>query len=418
MKKTEIFEDVVSIMTHDSSTVKDMPAMDAERVRVQIEDEMSEEDFLYQVQTYLAQFGVIGHLSFRRKDSKPKGFLLRSTAQGVFVERANPDTGLQVGDQILRIDQQPLEAMKAQHEDYFVSRTPERQYREWADLILRGEHVTVERRGQELDLQVQASQTSSDSRIEWRLLADDLLYLRLDDFMNEQAIGQLYEESRASLETARAVIIDVRHNSGGTDSLYLPLLHYALPDGKGYADLDWQDEEMEILYTERNVDLRLQSFAEWKQQDGVSQETLDLLAAMKQELLANRGKGYVPYENGDGEFFPDIRGSRHPEKIFVLADVYCGSSGDNFVQMMKQFPKVTVVGRPTLGILDYSNCCSVDYGDYMLTFPTSRSLAIDKGNGMTDKGVEPDVLVPWTVEHLKRDVDLETCLEMVGVSSV
>ena len=32
---------------------------------------------------------------------------------------------------------------------------------------------------------------------------------------------------------------------------------------------------------------------------------------------------------------------------------------------------------------------------------------------MTDKGIEPEILIPWTVEHLERDVDLERCLEMI-----
>ena len=51
MKKTAIFEDVVSIMTHDSSTIKDRKGCDPA--------------FLYQVKAYLASFGVIGHVSFR-----------------------------------------------------------------------------------------------------------------------------------------------------------------------------------------------------------------------------------------------------------------------------------------------------------------------------------------------------------------
>lgn len=81
--------------------------------------------------------------------------------------------------------------------------------------------------------------------------------------------------------------------------------------------------------------------------------------------------------------------------------------------MMKNFKKVTVIGRPTLGILDYSNCCKVDYDDYFLMFPTSRWLAIDKGKGMTDKGVLPDIEVPWTPAHFERDIDLDKCLELI-----
>ena len=152
------------------------------------------------------------------------------------------------------------------------------------------------------------------------------------------------------------------------------------------------------------------------QQEEISPETAKLLEAMKEGLLRHRGKGYVPYQQESEEFFPEVRGGHYPERIFILSDIYCASSGDNFVQMMKQFKKVTVVGRPTLGILDYSNCCTVDYGDYRLMFPTSRCLSLDQGKGMTDQGVEPDIEVPWSPDHFERDVDLDKCLELIRQS--
>ena len=154
------------------------------------------------------------------------------------------------------------------------------------------------------------------------------------------------------------------------------------------------------------------------QQEEISPETIKLLEEMKEELLRHRGKGYVPYQHESEEFFPEVRGGRYPERIFVLSDIYCVSSGDNFVQMMKQFKKVTVVGRPTLGILDYSNCCTVDYGDYRLMFPTSRCLSLDQGKGMTDQGVLPDIEIPWTPSHFERDVDLDKCLELIRQGNV
>lgn len=152
------------------------------------------------------------------------------------------------------------------------------------------------------------------------------------------------------------------------------------------------------------------------QQEEISPETAKLLEAMKEGLLRHRGKGYVPYQQESEEFFPEVRGGQYPEQIFILSDIYCRSSGDNFVQMMKQFKKVTVVGRPTLGILDYSNCCTVDYGDYRLMFPTSRCLSVDQGRGMTDKGVEPDIEIPWTPAHFERDVEVDKCLELIRQS--
>lgn len=413
MKKTDIFKDIVWIMTHDSSTVKDCKGCNPQSFLEKITDDMTEQEFLYQVRTYLASFGIIGHISFHDKKSGPKGFLLRINEQEMFVEEANQDTGLQVGDRILSLDGMSLEQVALQHQNYFISLTPERRYREWADLLLMAEQVTVLRDGQEMSITVRASQQAQKAQIFWKELESDILYLRLDNFMDEEAINRLYQECLQKIAETETLIIDVRYNNGGTDSLYFPLLHLGLEEGKGYDTLDLQDDGMEILYTEGNVDRRLKDFETWLQQENISPDTVKLLEDFRNNLLQNRGKGYVRYQDDQDELFPGVKGGHYPEQIFVLSDIYCASSGDNFVKMMKNFKKVTVIGRPTLGILDYSNCCKVDYDDYFLMFPTSRWFAIDKGKGMTDKGVLPDIEVPWTPAHFERDVDLDKCLELI-----
>lgn len=413
MKKTDIFKDIVWIMTHDSSTVKDCKGGNPQPFLEKITDDMTEQEFLYQVRTYLASFGIIGHISFHNKKSGPKGFLLRISEQEMFVEEANQDTGLQVGDRILSLDGMSLEQVALQHQNYFISLTPERRYREWADLLLMAEQVTVLRDGQEMSITVRASQQAQKAQIFWKELESDILYLCLDNFMDEEAINRLYQECLQKIAETETLIIDVRYNNGGTDSLYFPLLHLGLEEGKGYDTLDLQDDGMEILYTEGNVERRLKDFETWLQQENISPDTVKLLEDFRNNLLQNRGKGYVRYKDDQDELFPGVKGGHYPEQIFVLSDIYCASSGDNFVKMMKNFKKVTVIGRPTLGILDYSNCCKVDYDDYFLMFPTSRWLAIDKGKGMTNKGVLPDIEVPWTPAHFERDVDLDKCLELI-----
>ena len=311
-----------------------------------------------------------------------------------------------------------MDQVASLHKDYFISKTPERHYREWADLVSQSRRVTLLREGVEKTIEVAPSREPIKDQIFWKRLDDELLYLRLDNFMDEGAISRVYQECLPMMTEVKFLLIDVRQNGGGTDSLYFPLLHLGLEKDQGYDSLDWDDDGMEILYTERNVDLRLKDFEDWMQQEETSPETVKLLEEMKEELLRHRGKGYVPYQQGSEEFFPEIRGDHYPERIFVLSDIYCASSGDNFVQMMKQFKKVTVVGRPTLGILDYSNCCTVDYGDYRLMFPTSRCLSLDQGKGMTDQGVEPDIEVPWSPDHFERDVDLDKCLELIHQGTV
>ena len=54
--------------------------------------------------------------------------------------------------------------------------------------------------------------------------------------------------------------------------------------------IDWDDDGMEILYTERNVDLRLKDFEDWMQQEEISPETVKLLEDMKEDLLRHRGR--------------------------------------------------------------------------------------------------------------------------------
>ena len=47
MTKTEIFEEVVDIMKHDSASCKDEPGGDADAYHARIRDGMDEEGFLY-----------------------------------------------------------------------------------------------------------------------------------------------------------------------------------------------------------------------------------------------------------------------------------------------------------------------------------------------------------------------------------
>ena len=104
-------------------------------------------------------------------------------------------------------------------------------------------------------------------------------------------LGRLYQECLPMMTEVK-FIIDVRRNSGGTDSLYLPLLHLGLEKDQGYDSLDWDDDGMEILYTERNVDLRLKDFEDWMQQEEVVPKRLRLLEDMKRKFdTLSGGKG-------------------------------------------------------------------------------------------------------------------------------
>ena len=420
MKKLAIFDEVVTILREDSSTKKDIAGADPALFRERISEDMPEAEFLYTMHAYLASFGILSHLSFYPKGKPVLGFRLRRYENALYVLDAKGGTGLQKGDRIEKLDGIPLSDYYQQHQEFFVSSSPERQYLDWGLLVKVAQSIEVVRQGELLQLTVGDAVESFDKTgFEAYFIQPDTYYLKMENFHDEAAIGALYQEALPEMTRAKHVIIDVRINHGGSDSLYFPLFPYALPPGQTFKNLE-ADEGfgMEILYTKTNVAHRLKQFEAFLKDPALSPESRKMIEEFSEDLLANQDKGYLVYgeERDDSE---DILSrfvglEEIPEKIVHLVDVLCGASCDSFLEIMKNMPKVTVIGRPSMGILDYSNCCVADFGDYELLYPTSRSLAIDAGCGMTDIGVLPDIENPWTPEHLTRDIDLEVARSYLG----
>ena len=101
-----------------------------------------------------------------------------------------------------------------------------------------------------------------------------------------------------------------------------------------------------------------------------------------------------------------------PKNVVILTDTFCGSSGESFVQIARLSPKVTLLGRNTLGCYDYSNVAYQHFESINCTlqYPTSRNTALDKGMGIDLTGIVPDIVVEWTPEHLTTDVDVNQAL--------
>ena len=202
----------------------------------------------------------------------------------------------------------------------------------------------------------------------------------------------------------------MRNNGGGLDTAFLPLLKFCLNErdelcGKPIL----HEEKAEYNYTENNVRARIEILERYR---GVAEkENLPLFDREIERNKALCGKGFVTEDSGETFTYP-LQGTSLPERVFVLTDCDCGSSGDSFVQIVSTMEKVTIVGRPTMGILDYSNLAFKEYGDFTLWYPTSRRMALDEGRGMSE-GLPVDILVPWTPEFLERDKDIEKVFEII-----
>ena len=414
MTKLEIFDDVVSIMQNDSSTCKDKQGGEVSYYRAQIADDMDDEKFLFVMRSYLATYGLTGHLVFYRTEGRGSvSFDVRRYQDALYVDNVAENSLLRVGDRIVEVDGIPVKEFAEKHAEFLYNETEERQAPHWTPLLSFFREVTVEGENgvrKHIPITLDARWKQEEPYV-CRKLRDDVVYLQLADFANEVQIQKLYQANEELLSGTPYLVIDVRRNGGGTDSAYFPLLKYCLPEGKSLEDVGLKEQGMEVNYTERNVKERLKFYAEYKEQTELPEETLALIDSMEAEAKEHCGEGFV---RSLDDFTIPIKGeAAAPKHVYILTDCYCASTGDAFVENVSISPKVTVVGRSTMGILDYSNLNMITYGSYGFAYPTSRRTELDEGIHMMGRGVPVQVHVPWTPEHLTRDVDLEKVYELI-----
>ena len=409
MTYTEIFQEIVSIMKEDSATCKDFGAGDYQVFQSKISDDMERMEFLHVVKEYLATFGLEGHLNFSDETLGSIGLSVMRHDDELYVTKANPDTGLVPGDRIIAVDSTPITAIAQKESRFLMEESVERQGILWPDVLAFYQKVTVLHQDNTIEdvSIIHNSKGENKAGYFFKEYQDNTIYLRLSDFVDLNAINQLYTDCKNALDNCNRLIIDVRGNGGGADSAFVPLLEYCFPEGKEITDYYKSEYPIEINYSMRNCKDRIQLLKKMFGDD-LPEDMAPMLNKMVADNTENMGKGFIESED---EFVDGIIGRADPEKVFIITDERCASSGDAFVEVMSFSPKVTVVGRPTMGITDYSNCSVVRFDDFGLIYPTSRDKRIDGGKGLAHKGVPVDKYIAWSPESIYKDVELDYCLE-------
>lgn len=411
MKKLEILRNIAEIMKNDAACCKDKIGGTLSEYELLIKEEMSDNDFLLAINSYLCTFGLTGHLFFKKQGHKELPFHVHRYGDVLYVTEITKNSSLSVGDKIVEIDGCSIKEFYEKYKEFFYQEPEERQTPHWNFILKFVNQIGYSRElGEHVEYwNVELFEWDcAEPAYFFKRMNNSTVYLRMADFMDATRISSLCEENDSEIRNAKNLIIDVRRNGGGNGISYYPLLKYCLPYGKKLCELDLADDStlnygQEILYSERNCDVRIEIIEELLQND-LSEQNQDFLKSAISELKELRGKGFVAdYEEED----IDVMGDSYIENVFILTDESCCSAGDAFVDMFKGLPKVKVVGRATEGIQDYSNVAYALFDEYALIYPTSRLLSLDYGKGMMKKGVPVDEYIPWTPEHLKRDVELE-----------
>lgn len=260
MTYTEIFQEIVSIMKEDSATCKDFGAGDYQVFQSKISDDMERLEFLHVVKEYLATFGLEGHLNFSDETLGSIGLSVMRHDDELYVTKANPDTGLVPGDRIIAVDSTSITAIAQKESRLLMEESVERQGILWPDVLAFYQKVTVLHQ----DNTIEDVSIIHDSKGEnkaghfFKEYQDNTIYLRLSDFVDLNAINQLYTDCKNALDNCNRLIIDVRGNGGGADSAFVPLLEYCFPEGKEITDYYKPEYPIEINYSMRNCKDRIQ----------------------------------------------------------------------------------------------------------------------------------------------------------------
>lgn len=417
----KIFEEIVDILQKDYAGHIDKWGWDTPDIfREQIENiykigRLDDYTFIKIVNDYLLDFKD-QHIFFISADeqsdmNKDIGFKVRRYKDALYVIEVLTEDAVNIGDKIVAVDGYSVYELSDMHERELMEEVHERQKWEW--IIEEYETIYIEKAdGENTEVSIRLHNKEQYKPVHRsELLNNNTLKMTFTDFFSPEPVNQVIEDNKGRLKHLDNLIIDVRVNNGGSGDSFEILYPYLFP--KGRTIIDDSNSKMSFNITERTADLQIDGLQK------IYNETTDekfknTMKNLMEFFDDNRGKGFVSFNNDEDI---TIEGQDYPKNIIILSDVYCGSAGDVFVELMKWSDKVTVIGRSTAGLNDYSNLIYKTWNDkFTLYYPTSRMDYLDQGK--KDYGVQPDIHIEWTPEHLKSDMDLKAAFECLKESGL
>ncbi len=231
--------------------------------------------------------------------------------------------------------------------------------------------------------QVPVRSNARPPNVSSEIVSDDIFYIRIGTFeeWNALAIDSVITHHEEFLATAPYWIIDLRGNGGGSDFSFTPIMPYLYTDSVTVIGTD-------VLATEENI----KNWAVLLDNPHIPDDLIQLLREILETMEQHKWE-FVSIVDDTTITFEEVK--TYPERVVVLVDENCASSTENFLLAAMQSEKVTVMGQPTAGVLDYANMRSADFPCYSLRleYATTRSRRIDAGMGVDNKGIAPDVVL-------------------------
>lgn len=338
-----------------------------------------------------------------------RGFSVRRCADGMFVDAVTQEMRLHPGDKVLAINHTaPERIVRDLPNPLLAADEPERE--QWNGYLKLANDITVRHAdGTEETLELDRYPQDAAAAPSCRELAPGVLLLAPGALNDADALTAFVEAHQNALDTCKKLVLDLRCCTGEEEGALLPLLPYLVAKDTT-AQEAFGDRRIRTHYTKMNCTRLIHMLTPYLvDEDPELRQTAQELTAYYRD---QSGKGWVDEEEElpVSAETPILR--RGPEQVVVLTDTWCEQEAERLVQLAKQQGRATLLGRPTMGTLDYCNPVFVEYDEFLFTYPISRTVASLEGNGVDERGVQPDILVPWTPEECTHDLLAEQALAL------
>lgn len=218
------------------------------------------------------------------------------------------------------------------------------------------------------------------------LSTSDLAVFTFPNFYpdNHALIKELLATNADQLAKTRNWIIDLRGNEGGDVRCGRLLLPYLQTNTiKRY--------NARVLVTKDNVEQWWNEYIldTYSSLDSSERSPYD---EYKAELLAHEGELYSTRPDAF-QMVPVDSVLPNPQRVVILMDGDCVSSGELFIMEAEQSTKVTVMGTNSGGMIDYGDVLHypLPCASTTLQVPSTRFTWLDEGLRVDDGGLEPDI---------------------------
>lgn len=343
-------------------------------------------------------------LSVASEDYRPwhAGFDVRRVDDFLYVTAARGDSRLRPGDRIVELNGRSPGAHKSHFQKNFLySDVPEREM--WGNVLKMAEHMTVEHMDGNIErlplLRLDRPRPSEPTRIEQ--ISPAAVRLAVGSLDSAGTLEAIIAAGQAKLDGAALLVLDLRHATGDDPSALLPLVPYILSEEKTMNEAEGT-QTCRTLYTQENCQRRLEQLAPFRDDPEA--------AGMIREIESRYGAGWIT------ETFPLWDDMPRPiaprgNRVVVLTDTWTEGAPEAFVLLARKEGRANIIGRATMGTMDYSALIRVRISDTaVLTYPISISEDAARGNGYLGRGVIPSKVIPFTPEECLEDVILRAAL--------